>query len=262
MENRDTEAFCSDLVSLKLHPPVVDTVLMTKVNFEETFEIYLFTDNELENNFSKLNEFLSFLKFNKVNLPYKFSYVGRGDSLIPEMTLNENIIMDFSPDSLTEAREFQFQEFLKQQPNRYLEKLYQKLAFLHESPNHSDAQMKRIALLIKSLIFEGQFIFLEEPEKDLDQECTDLFISALRDHISRSKQNVFIYSSQLDLWTPHVHQHVKREKDFSFSTEKVTRSWMWKKEREFFFKAMTKENSKNELLFNIPKKFSGKKSAA
>jgi hypothetical protein len=250
------------LVSLKLPLRVVDTVLMTKVNFEETFEIYLFTDNEVENNFSKLNEFLSFLKFNKVNLPYKFSYVGRGDSLIPEMTLNENILMDFSPDSLTEARELQFQEFLKQRPNQHLEKLYQKLAFPHELPDHSDAQMKRIAILIKSLIFEGQFIFLEEPEKDLDHECTELFICALKDHISRSKQNVFIYSSQLDLWTPHVHQHVKREKDFSFSTEKVSRSWMWKKERELFYRAMTKESPKSELLFNIPKKNSGKKSAA
>lgn len=235
---------------------------MTKVNFEDNFEIYLFTDNGQEDNFSKLNEFLSFLKYNKVNLPYKFSYVGRGDGLIPEMTLNENILMNFSPDSLTAAREFQFQEFLKQKPNQDLEKLYQKLAFPHELPAHSDAQMKKIASLIKSLIFEGQFIFLEEPENDLDEESQGLFIRVLKDHISRYKQNVFIFSNQLNLWMPHVHKYVKREKDYSFSTEKIAKNWAWKKEREAFYTPTKERSAPHELLFTMPKKESRKKKAA
>lgn len=235
---------------------------MTKVNFEETFEIYLFTDDGLENNFSKLNEFLSFLKFNKVNLPYRFSYVSRGEALIPEITLNENILMDFSPDSLTAAREFQFQEFLKEQPNRNLEKLYQKLATPHELPSNTDAQMKQLASLIKSLIFEGQFIFLEEPEKDLDAECIGLFINAMKDHIARHKQNVFIFSNHFNLWMPHIHQHVKREQDFSFTTEKITKNWIWQKERDQFYNPSSIRPVKNDLLFNFPKKSPKKKSAA
>lgn len=241
---------------------MVDTGLMTKVNFEETFEIYLFTNNGPEDNYSKLNEFLSFLKFNKINLPYKFSYVGRGDGLIPDMTLNENILMDFSPDSLTAAREFQFQEFLKEQPNRDLEKLYQKVVFPHELPAHSDAQMRRLASLIKSLIFEGQFIFLEEPEKELDEETIALFISAMKDHIARHKQNVFIFSGNLNLWLPHVHKHVKREKDFSFSTEKITGNWLWKQQRDDFYARPNGQPKNIDLLFNLPSKSIDKKSAA
>jgi len=262
VKNRDDRPYCSDIVSLKNPLIIVDTVLMTRVNFEETFEIYLFTDNGPEDNFSKLNEFLSFLKLNKVNLPYKFSYVGRGNGLIPELTLNENILMDFNPDSLTAAREFQFQEFLKEQPNRDLEKLYRKLAFAHELPAHSDAQMRKIASLIKSLISEGQFIFLEEPENDLDEECIALFISVLKDHIARDKQNVFIFSSNINLWLPHVHRHVKREKDYSFSTEKITKNWLWKQEREDFFARNNSEAKNIELKFTLPKKFPDKKSAA
>lgn len=236
---------------------------MTKVNFEETFEIYLFTENGAENNFSKLNEFLSFLKYSRANLPYKFSYVSRGDGLIPELTLNENILMNFSPDSLTAAREFQFQEFLKEQPNRDLEKLYQKIGVPDELPSRADAQMRKISSLIKSLIFEGQFIFLEEPEKDLDEECISLFISSLKDHIARNKQNVFIFSHQLNLWMPHIHQHVKREKDLSFSATKISKNWEWNKEKDLFYALAKKEDFKNKgLLFNIPKKNTGKKSAA
>lgn len=237
--------------------------MMTKLNFEQTFEIYLFTETGPENNFSKLNEFLSFLKYNKVNLPYKFSYVSRGDGLIPELTLNENILMNFSPDSLTAGREFQFQEFLKEQPNRDLEKLYQKIVLPHVIPAHSDAQMRKVSSLIKSLIFEGQFIFLEEPEKDLDEECVALFISSLKDHIARYKQNVFIFSPQLNLWMPHVHQHVKREKDYSFTASKISKNWAWNKEKDRFFAPLKNEDSPQEdLFFQFHKNIAGKKSAA
>jgi ABC-type lipoprotein export system ATPase subunit len=194
---------------------------MMKSCFEESFEIYLFTNIQKEDHSSKLNEFLSFLKYKVGNHSYKFSYVSRGDGLIPELTLNENILMNFSPNSLTEGREFQFQEFLKEQPNRSLKRLYQKIGLPHELPLHTDAQMKKVCSLMKSLIFEGQFIFLEEPEIDLDDECLALFISSLKNHMKLHKQNVFIFSEDLELWMPHVHQHVKREKDFSFSTEKV-----------------------------------------
>lgn len=236
--------------------------MMKRANFEENFEIYLFTENGLEDKFSKLNEFLSYLKYNKVNLPYKFSYVGRGDGLIPELTLNENILMDFSADSLTAAREFQFQEFLKEESNRDLEKLYQKLAYPHELPSHADAQMRKITSLIKSLIFEGQFIFLEEPEKDLEPESISLFISAMKDQIARKKQNVFIFSTHLNLWMPHVHTHVKREKNYSFTTEKISKNWNWQKERDDFYNSPEEKNKKGELIFNIPGSTSPKKSAA
>lgn len=248
---------------IKIRPKLDDKDIMTKVNFEESFEIYLFTETGPETNFSKLNEFLSFLKYNKVNLPYKFSYVGHGDGLIPDLTLNENILMNFSPNSLTAAREFQFQDFLKDQPNRDLEKLYQKIGSPHQLPAQSDAQMKKISSLIKSLIFEGQFIFLESPEKDLDHECIALFISSLKDHMARHKQNVFISSNRLNLWMPHVNFHVKREIDYSFSAEKISKDWIWSKEKNRFYARIKKEElQREELFFQFPKKFPGKKSAA
>lgn len=236
---------------------------MAKVNFEESFEIYLFTDLKKNESFSKLNEFLSFLKFNKVNLPYKFSYSSRADGLIPELTLNENILIDWSPDSLTAGREFQFEEFLKEQPNRALHELYNKIGIPHELPSQSDAQMKKISSLIKSMIFEGQFIFLEEPEKDLDQETVSLFIASLKDHIARNKINVFLFSNDLELWLPHVHQHVVRNENFSFTTEVISSKSAWYKEKEAFYSENADDMKPTSpgLTFHHPK-IAGKKSAA
>jgi hypothetical protein len=226
---------------------------MTKANFEDTFEIYLFTE-ETGGNFSRLSEFISFLKFNRVNLPYKFSYVSRGDNLIPELTLNQNILMDFSPNSLTASKEMQFQDFLKEPHNTTLEKLYQKVALPNELPLHTDAQMKKVSSLLKALVCEGQFIFLEEPERDLDPETMGLFIAALKEKIRKNKQNVFIFSLNLNLWLPHVNYHVERERDYGFSILKNVRDWDWRKEREDFYRnsAAGAEAVEGEgLIFNL-----------
>lgn len=240
---------------------------MTKANFDTTFEIYLFTEELAEDNFSKLSEFISFLKFNKHNLPYKFSYVGRGDALIPELTLNENILMDFSPSSLTASRDIQFQDFLEEIPNEKLFKLYQKIASSHVLPINADAQMKKICSLIKALIFEGQFIFLEDPETGLDQETLALFIDGLRAQITQHKQNVFIFSRHTDLWMPHADRHVKREKDYSFSITTVAKNWKWKEDREKFYNLKNNQtDSSGKIDFHLPKsvtkKISPKKVAA
>jgi ABC-type lipoprotein export system ATPase subunit len=195
--------------------------MKNKINFEEFFEIYLFTDPKKEGPYSKLGEFISFLKYNKALFPYKFSYVGQGDDLIPDLTLNENIMMNFSPNSLTTDKENQFQDFLREQPNRYLEELYRKIISPSELTVHSDAQMKKITSLFKSLIYEGQFIFLEEPEKLLDSEHLDLFTKALKEQIEREKINVFIFSNNQTIWGNHVDKFVTRKKDFSFKIEKI-----------------------------------------
>ena len=170
--------------------------------------------------------------------------------------------MNFSPNSLTAGREFQFQEFLGERPHRDLENLYKKISIPHELPINSDAQMRKISALIKSLIFEGQFIFLESPENDLDEEGITLFISILKDHISRHKQNVFIYSDDLNLWKPHVHQIVNREKDYRFSTQKIANNATWELEKsQFYAHIKNKDLLNQDILFRLPKNKT-KKSAA
>jgi hypothetical protein len=229
-------------------------MLMTKINFEENFEIYLFTYENVDLGPSKLNEFLSFLKFHKVGLPFKFSFVSKVASLIPEMTLNQNILIDFSPNSLTESKEVQFQEFLKDPKNRALEELYHTIALPHEMPGQSDAQMKKVCSLIKSLLYEGQFLFFEEPEIDLEPETLKLFTAALREHAKQRQMNIFVYSQNLPLWTPQSHKIVERKKDYSFHVSSILRNYEWEDERAHFYKKTTSEQSDNGLTFLIPGK--------
>ena len=195
--------------------------MKNKINFEEFFEIYLFTDSKNEGPYSKLGEFISFLKYNRALFPFKFSYVGQGDDLIPDLTLNENILMNFSPNSLTTDKENQFQDYLREQPNRNLEELYRKIVSPGELTAHSNGQIKKLASLFKSLIYEGQFIFLEEPEKLLDSEHLELFILALKEQIEREKINVFIFSNNREIWDKHANKFVSRKEDYSYQIEKA-----------------------------------------
>ncbi len=208
---------------------------MTRINFDDHFHIYLFSGYEPQHSSSKLNEFLSFLKFHKVNLPYKFSFVSSTASLIPEMTLNENILIDFTANSLTESKVNQFQEFLQLQNNRALESLYQTIILPNEFPAQSDAQMNKVCSLFKSLLFEGQFIFLEEPEKDLDSETLKIFIAAMKEHFKGRPHNIFIYSQNLPLWMPHAHLLVERTKNFMFAVSQLENISDWEKERKTFY---------------------------
>lgn len=235
--------------------------MMSKINFEEYFEIYLFTSPDEDVSSSKLNDFLAFLKFHKVNLPYKFSFVSTKASLIPEMSLNENILIDFTPNSLTESKDVQFQEFLKAQKNHALEALYHKINLPHELPGQSSAQMNKLCSLIKALLYEGQFIFLEEPEIDLDSETLSLFIEALKAHIKDRPINVFIYSKNLPLWMAHSHKLVERAKDFSFKVSPVSRNFLWDEERERFYAPSELEKSPG-LVFNHPENTKPKKKSA
>lgn len=218
---------------------------MTKINFEDNFEIYLFTYPDEDTNSSKLNEFLSFLKFHKVSLPFKFSFVSQVASLIPEMTLNQNILIDFSPDSLTESKEFQFQDFLKDPKNKALEELYKKIELPHELPDQSNAQMKKVCSLIKSLLYEGQFLFLEAPEVNLGAQTLDLFINALKEHAKNRKMNIFIFSKNLPLWMPHSHNVVERMPDYSFKVSPIQDNYQWREERKKFYATPEISNDSN-----------------
>jgi ABC-type lipoprotein export system ATPase subunit len=223
---------------------------MTKINFEESFEIYLFTcDHECVST-SKLNEFLAFLKFFKAASPYKFSFVAESANLIPEMSLNENILIDFSPNSLTESKEVQFQDFLKAQKNGFLEKLYQKIELPSQYPSEASAQMKKISNLIKSILSEGQFIFLEEPESGLGTETLSLFIETLKEHVANHRTNVFVYSKNPSMWMAHCHKIVERKKDFSFHVSAISRNFEWQSKRADFYNPPVTEPQ--GLKFHVP----------
>lgn len=201
---------------------IVDTPFMIKkINFKESQEIYLFTSEAREYSATMLSEFINFLKFNKSSMPYKFSFVGKDPLLMNELTLNQNIMIDFTADSLTENKEVQFEEFLGQKENNHLRELYLQIDTVAKLPLYVDAQINKIASLLSALLKEGEFIFLESPEENLDVKSLSIFIKALKTQIDIKQQNVFIFSKNIELWKHHSQKLVCRSQDFKFITTKI-----------------------------------------
>lgn len=225
---------------------------MKKTCFDNQFEIYLFLDNQTLEAPSKLNEFIAFLKSNKATFPYKFSFVGQNPTLISDLSINQNILIDFNADSLTESKDGQFNEYLKEIDNFYLNELYARLDIPSEMPDMANSQIRKLTSLIKSLLKDGDFIFLESPEDHLSTECLEIFVCALKKQIVSKKQNVFIYSKNVDFWQGHANRIVTRNEDYSFNCKVLTNSKLDVSAHEKFYQ--NSEVISDILNFNIPAK--------
>ena len=64
-------------------------------------------------------------------------------------------------------------------------------------------------LFIKGLLQEGQYLFLENPERFLDKENLKLFTEALLLQLKQKKQTLLLKSSSPAIWAPHVTQWIK-----------------------------------------------------
>jgi hypothetical protein len=149
---------------------------------------------------------------------------------MPNLSLNENILMNFSPRSLTAEKENQFEDFLAQRSNIYIKKLYDKLADKDIAAHLAAPEMIKLASLIKVLTTDCDYIFLENPEKDLSENIRILFIKALEIHLEEKEINAFFYSSSNEeLWNPHCSYAVSRNKYFQFQLESINVDGITKK---------------------------------
>ena len=195
---------------------------MDKFVHDKNYAKFLFLKDPNCEHSSYLSEFISFIKSQKIMSPFVFSYVGDETNLLPALTLNENILMNFSPRSLTTEKDNQFEEFLSHKENYYIKKLYDKLGEREVLASVASPEMKKLTSLIKALTTESEYIFLENPEKDLSENIRILFSKALDIHLEQYEINAFIYSSNQEMWKSHCSHSVYRNKYFQFQIESIT----------------------------------------
>lgn len=197
----------------------------------EQSEIYLFEcskersgiDNyQFENTqIPKVNEFVAFLKYFQIPSPYKFTTISGELNLISDLSLKENILMNFNSDSLTSSKNHQFDEIIAGIQNPYIAPLLQ---YFHEGdlkPNEASKEAIKCAELLRALLSDSHFIFMESPEKDLSYQLFSIFLKALKHHCKDKVVNVFISSPNPELWLNEAHFMIKRNEKFQFVVEKA-----------------------------------------
>ena len=194
---------------------------MNAATFEKNYATFLFTKDPEHYRSSWLSEFIAFIKAQHITLPFTFSYVGDETNLVPNLTLLENILMDFSPHSLTNEKLNQFEEFLNQKHNIYVKKLYDKLTERDTPAVLATFEMKKLASLIKALISDSEYLFLENPEKHLNENIRILFHKALEVNLEFKQINAFIYADNPEIWKEWCSFTVSRNKHFQFHIESI-----------------------------------------
>jgi ABC-type multidrug transport system ATPase subunit len=195
---------------------------MNELKYTKNINSYLFLNDPSCGHSSYLSEFIAFIKSQHSATPVNFSYVGDETNLMPKLTLNQNILMNFSPISLTNEKVKQFEDYLTHNQNAYIKKLYDKLIDRDIVTQNAGPEMKKLTSLIKALITESDYIFLENPENDLSENIRILFNKALETHIQLKNIKTFIYSSTgEESWKPYCMYTVSRNKYFQFHLESI-----------------------------------------
>lgn len=230
---------------------------MKKEDFDNSSEIYLFRmyrPNGADSS-TKLNEFINYLKFNRVAAPFQFSYVSTKGDLISELTLNQNILLEYTSPSLTEEKEGHLRKFFKERPNLHLEALYNMISNIDEYPSEAGPEENKITALLKAFIANKPFIFLEYPEAELSPKAQKLLQKAIELQAKNLRQNIFIVTKQEQNWSKYISKIVERTESFSFKTKNAEYLQEFKLEKEKFYLPVRKEAANLPILsFKIPKK--------
>ena len=172
-------------------------------------EIIFFEANSEQKSHATLKRFLTFLKVKKVATPIRFAFIDEKGPLIPNLSLRDNISLDSIPSTVSSDREFSLEDYLERRGNEALTKLYNNIKLVEDYPNAVDSQTLKIAALIKGLLQDGKYLFLENPERYLDKENLKLFTHALLHQLSEKKQTLLLKSSTPTHWSPYITQWIE-----------------------------------------------------
>jgi ABC-type lipoprotein export system ATPase subunit len=184
--------------------------------FSDHSGIYYF-DQGVEKEFANLKSFLYFLKAMKVKGPIKFAYVDQAGALIPNLSLKENILLDAIPQSLSLNKGTILNNVLEKIDNVFITNMFNSIVDWEQKPSECSSQVIKLVALMKALLTDSKYIFLDNPEMHLRFETLNLFKNAL--NLQRKKQNqiVIIHSQNFSVWEEEVEKIIYRGENKKFN---------------------------------------------
>lgn len=159
---------------------------------------------------STLKQFLTFLKMQRIRGPIRFAFIDENGPLIPNLSLRDNISLDSIPSTVSSTKEFTLEDYLERLGNESLGKLYRNIKLVEDLPAQVDSQTNKIAALIKGLLQQGDYLFLENPERFLDKGNLKLFTQALLTQLAAEGITLLLKSDSPHLWQPYITKTVKQ----------------------------------------------------
>ncbi|HLE11722.1 MAG: hypothetical protein A2504_15510 [Bdellovibrionales bacterium RIFOXYD12_FULL_39_22] len=184
-------------------------------------DILLFKNHLNDKGHCHLKTFINFLNYNHVKRPLKFAYISSNHQLIEGLTLKENILLDYIPSDLSTSKEHQFNSYMQKSENTHLQKLFAQITLPDAYPSKVDRQMQQLAVFIKGLIQQSDFLFLERPEEFLSSENIVHIINAIEFNSKNSGQVVLLSTTLSDKWFNHITKIVTKSSAHCFEVAPV-----------------------------------------
>ena len=173
----------------------------------EKRDILLFQYPEQRAPSSHLKNFIQFLACAGIDSSSAFSYGDSEGALISNLTLRENIHLDLFWKRL-ECNNFSLEKFFAEHDNRHLNQFFGKITLLDEYPKNVDEQTRKITTLLKALLRQPSYLFLDSPEKHLYSDNLDIFFKALDCERWKLGLTVLIFSEKGEALREYVNKDV------------------------------------------------------
>ena len=192
----------------------------------EKRDILLFQYADKKVPYSHLKKFIQFLSCAGIGAPsFAFSHGDSEGFLISNLTLRENIYLDLFWNSF-EDKNFCLKQFFANHDNRHLGEFFDKISLLDEYPENVDDQTRKMVSLLKTLLRPSAYLFLELPEKYLQNENLDIFFKAVDCERWKSGLTVLLYSEKGEILGEYVNKDVYCEENQRFAVKpRVSPVW-------------------------------------
>ena len=169
---------------------------------------------------NELKEFLLFIKSEKIRGPVKFSFSPEGWSLTNNLSMKESIILDSINTSLSGPHIVNFSEYMEGLKNPYLKELQERIGDLDKRPSNTDFRTRKLASLLKALVKQCPYLFLQNPEKYLRDSDLPLVTKILEKEIELGR-TVFLSTGSFTAFKSIISKTVARGKQKEFIVNTV-----------------------------------------
>lgn len=164
-------------------------------------EIFLFDDTHKSHRFNNsLKEFIYYLRFNNIKGVIDFTYASHSDSIHPQLSIKDNFLLDSIPTSLIKKEEDNLQHNIEMLNNETLVELIEFLNPLDRISHELTNEEVKIASIVKALMAQTKYIFLERPDKDLSLDMLNKVKECLRCEVEENNRIVFLKADNNDSW--------------------------------------------------------------
>tara|TARA_B100001971_G_scaffold111191_1_gene102209 strand:+ start:155053 stop:155697 length:645 start_codon:yes stop_codon:yes gene_type:complete len=174
--------------------------MMTEVKHLNFKQILLFDLVDQNSRSNALKEFMFYLKYSGKRGKINFALSSSNENVHYHLTIKDNYILDSVPTSLIVDREDNFSRRVDNLQNPHLKELVYKTDCIERLVKDITPQEKKLVSVVKALLSDSEYIFLDNPDIGQDIEIVNIIKKAIIFEVENYHRKVFLKSDKREIW--------------------------------------------------------------